>query len=252
MTIYNYDLINDFANGINQTCLHNIIVEYGFSKTLLGIHITYDTNEVDIEFNGSITSEEETTLETLIDEHDPDELVCQQFNVNVDNTLCNLCDVDTTGLIDNYILIYDTTKQKWVTGPCCSSSDDGNLELVYQIEDEDCTSTSSTSWQEKLELQVLSLPEGTYKLEWSYEWAHSHSSYVFSGRLQINNTTTIMQHEEKPRTSGNFNSYSYPIAGFKILDLTAGDYEFDLDFRTNKSNKSAYIRRARMALWRIN
>jgi len=72
MTTYSYDLNADFLNGIDSYCLHKTIEDYGFSSILVGVNISYDDEEVNIKFDGSIESNEQNDLDTIIANHDPD------------------------------------------------------------------------------------------------------------------------------------------------------------------------------------
>ncbi len=48
-------------------------------------------------------------------------------------------------------------------------------EYNYAVSDVE-SSTTATSWQEKLDLTANDLPAGKYRIEWSFEWSFSHSS----------------------------------------------------------------------------
>jgi hypothetical protein len=234
---YNYSIANDFSNGCNVNCLHKEISASSISTLFDGLFNQGDN--LDVMFNSELSGEDETTLNDIIDNHDAS-IECIESNSEY---------VTSTGEQpgDGYTLKYDTTAMVWVATP-----DIHDLEFITEEYEEHQTSTTSTDWEQKLRMSVSDLTEGTYKIDWYYEWTHAHSSYEFMARVQINNSNTIMEHNERPRSPGNFYRYSYPCSGFKIISLNAGDYNIDLDFRSSRRNKAAYLRRSRLAIWRIN
>ena len=124
------------------------------------------------------------------------------------------------------------------------STASGIVDWVYD-EDDTESSTTSTAWTEKLSISST-VPSGDYIILWSYEWSHSDTSRFFDGRLQLDDTTNIMGHHESTSNTANW----VPVSGFKRLQLS-GSHTLDLDYRSSKKNKTAYIRRARLELWRI-
>ena len=71
MTTYNYNLSNDFINGINPTCLDRTIVDYEFPITLSGVNIEYATDTVTIVFDGDLSVPDKEDLDTIISVHNP-------------------------------------------------------------------------------------------------------------------------------------------------------------------------------------
>lgn len=106
-------------------------------------------------------------------------------------------------------------------------------------------STTSTAWQQKLRLTLNGLESGTYIVQWYCELRHSNNtaSERAEMRVQVNDMTEI-----------GYSLWPYNIfedsGGFAVNDLSAGDYTIDLDFR-QQNGGTAYIRRARLLLWRI-
>jgi hypothetical protein len=115
---------------------------------------------------------------------------------------------------------------------------------------ESYSSTTSTSWQQKLRLTTSSLPSGVYKIEWYYEWGYSSTSRDFIGRVQINDSTTIMEHREEPQDSGS-DQYR-PGNGFYYAPSLSGVTNIDLDYCTSSSGYTSRIRRARLSIFRIS
>jgi hypothetical protein len=111
--------------------------------------------------------------------------------------------------------------------------------------EENQSSTTSTVWQQKLRLTTEAIPNGKYIVQWYCEIHHSDTvltNYV-EVRVEVNDTTEI-----------GINAWPYPaweeFSGFQIADITGGAQNFDLDYRVQGSG-TAYIRRARIVLWRI-
>ena len=108
------------------------------------------------------------------------------------------------------------------------------------------SSTTSTTYQQKLRISPT-IESGTYILLWSYEWQYKDGSFRFKGRIQIDDSSEIMNHEEQPTTVSSW----APASGFKRLSLDSGTYNIDLDFCSSKSGKEAKIRRVRLEFWRV-
>ena len=120
----------------------------------------------------------------------------------------------------------------------------------YQyVESEGTSSTTSSSFQQKLRLTTSSLVGGDYRIHYSGEVTNTSEERAVQARCQIDDTTEIGQHgasfgEDEP------NEF-YAFAGKKKIALTAGVHTIDIDFR-EQSGGTAEIRRARIELWRIN
>ena len=72
MTIYNYILSTDFSNGIDPSCLDKTIIEFNFSNQFNGITVNYDLDLVDIDFTGNLAPSDESDLNTIVSNHNPD------------------------------------------------------------------------------------------------------------------------------------------------------------------------------------
>ncbi len=124
-------------------------------------------------------------------------------------------------------------------------------DYVYESSDS-TSSTSSTSYQRKLRLSAYNLPAGDYRINWYYEWSSTGSYWgggAFRARVQINNTTTIMEYDTNPSDYGN--DRWKPASGFYVGSLS-GDVDIDLDYCISNNNYSSYIRRARLDIWRVS
>ena len=131
----------------------------------------------------------------------------------------------------------------------------GNLPTVFGSEfsegsSDGESSTTNTSFQQKLRLTTGSLPSGKYRVGWSYEWSFSSTSYDFKAQVQINDSTTIAEHQEEPQDSG---SDQWHKAGGFYYHTGSGVLNIDIDYcRSSSSGGTAYIRRARLEIWRVS
>lgn len=111
------------------------------------------------------------------------------------------------------------------------------------------SSTNSTTYQNKLTLTTGSLPSGTYRVGWTYSWSHGSTGSDFEARIQLNNSTDLMNHAQEPKDAGTDQLHRH--SGFEYITVS-GVNTIDLDFRTDNSGDTAYIQRVKLELWRIS
>jgi len=117
-----------------------------------------------------------------------------------------------------------------------------------EFSDETTSSTTSTSWQEKMSVDIDDLPAGKYRIGWYYEWQYKHGSFEMKVRIQVDNSTTIHEFFQEPENTKSW----YTESGFKYVTLTEDDHTIDVDYCGNKSGKTALIRAVRLEFWRIS
>ena len=116
---------------------------------------------------------------------------------------------------------------------------------IHQDKAEAQDSTTSTDWQQKLRLTLTDIPAGTYIVQWYCELRHSNNTATERAemRVEVNDMTEI-----------GYSLWPYNLfedsGGFGVNDFSAGSYTIDLDYR-QQGGGTAYIRRARLLLWRI-
>lgn len=118
------------------------------------------------------------------------------------------------------------------------------------------TTTNATVYVPKLKLTTTSLPNGTYRVGWSYSYNHNANTNDFLGRIQLNDSNTITLLRVEPKDSaGSFGSTGtnqrYSASGFINLTLS-GINELDIDFASSSSGTTSGIWDARLELWRIS
>lgn len=111
------------------------------------------------------------------------------------------------------------------------------------------SSTTSTTYQQKVRLTTPSLPSGKYRIGWYYEWRYDDDRSDFRGRVQINDTTTIMEHQQEPKDEGS--NQWYPASGFGYV-TQSGILNIDLDYCSDDWGDTSAIRRARLEIWRVS
>ena len=123
----------------------------------------------------------------------------------------------------------------------------GIVSIIKYDSSEGESSTTNTIYTQKLRLTSGVIPPGDYIIKWYYEWQYKHGSFQFKARVQMDDTTDLMEHIEQP---DNISSWS-PVSGFKRETLIAGNHYIDLDYCGSKTGAESKIRRARLELWGV-
>jgi hypothetical protein len=108
------------------------------------------------------------------------------------------------------------------------------------------SSTSSTSYSEKVTLSLDNIEGGNYIVFWAASVSSSDSGTRVKTRVQRNNSETLGETDWHPDTSQN-EGYG-PISGFAKITLGAGDHYFDLDYCSSQNDKAVSIRRASLLI----
>jgi len=105
------------------------------------------------------------------------------------------------------------------------------------------SSTTSGTPQNKVTLSV-DVPAGNYRVTWHWG-VKAATAKKIAGRVIQDDVTEL--------SSFWFNYYTeyYPIAGMAQVTLTAGAHTFKIDHWSPDGATTSYIRRARIALWRV-
>lgn len=120
-----------------------------------------------------------------------------------------------------------------------------------ETSDNTTSSTSSTSFQQKLRLTTGTLPIGTYRIGWYYEWNFSNASQDFRGRVQGDDIIDLMEHRQEPKDPNS--DQSNVVSGFAYVTTTSEDTHFiDLDYCSSTGIYTAYIRNAKLEIWRVS
>lgn len=118
-----------------------------------------------------------------------------------------------------------------------------------QASQNNSTTTGTTAYQQKLRLSVNIPVSGDYRLSWCFAWYLTSSANNFLARVQQNDSTDLWTMVQEPQDTST--AQRQPTAGFRVLTLAAGSYDFDLDFATSNSGNTAGISQATMDIVRV-
>lgn len=157
-------------------------------------------------------------------------------------------DVQDVAPSDGDVLTWDNTDNRWE--PAAPTGGGGIFGSEFQEESSDGESSySGNGWVEKLSLSTSSLPAGKYRISWSFEFRTSSASMTGYVRIQQDDTDLLGDFEARVTPESGWAMFS----GFKYIDLSAGSYDFDMDYSSSgNGNKVSYIRRARFEFWRAS
>jgi hypothetical protein len=138
------------------------------------------------------------------------------------------------------------------TGPQGPQGNDGaqgpsgqNFSFYQDAEDLSTSTTTSVTYQEKLNLQTSSLDAGKYRIGWSFEYLNSGSNDSGEYRVQVDDTTTLFEVDPEHASQNHWR----PASGFATITLSAGVHDIDFDFRDIDGSTS--VRRARLEIWKV-
>jgi len=110
------------------------------------------------------------------------------------------------------------------------------------------SSTNSTSYVNKLIYTTPTVPAGDYRIGWQFEWRRNSTGNDFKARVQIDDTTTLMEMNEESKDPNSW----HHVGGFSISSLSNAIHHIDIDFSGETTSNRSYIRRARIEFWRIS
>lgn len=144
------------------------------------------------------------------------------------------------------------------TGLTASDNGDGSVTItasstsVYGTEFQEnssdgVSSTTSTTFQEKVSITTGSLPPGTYRIGWYFEHTADNTITESEVQIELNNTTVLSLTTEEFQDAVNW----VGIGGFVYQSLS-GVNTIDMDHRTTNGGTGVDIRRARLEIWRVS
>lgn len=145
---------------------------------------------------------------------------------------------------------------EWVDAASGGGGGSGNVvELTAQTEKTVQDSQLGTTFKEYLTLPV-NVEAGTYKIEWSYLNRLSDNGYDFRLRVQIDDTTDLIDpggsgySNEEPADQGS--DQRYPRGGFRIMNLADGTHDIDIDFSSSNTTRTSYMYFGSLAVYRLD
>jgi hypothetical protein len=107
------------------------------------------------------------------------------------------------------------------------------------------SSTTSATFQQKLRLTTGTLPSGTYRIGFYCETWQSGLADLAEWQVELNDTTVLATGLNEPEDGDE----RWDHGGFVYQSLS-GSNTIDLDWR-QQGGSTAYIRRARLEIWRV-
>ena len=109
-------------------------------------------------------------------------------------------------------------------------------------ESNEASSTSLTSFQQKVRLNLTNIPAGDYLVSWNAQFSGDRKSTVFEIQIQEDDATQTDLAQWVPFAN---NDGSVPKqSGFFQRTLTAGNHTFYLEYRSTSSSDTASIQNA--------
>jgi len=142
---------------------------------------------------------------------------------------------------------YDFGPFTGIQGP--PGADGSGMSDHNEASAEATTQTTNDAFDQKLKMSVTGLTGGTYRIGWYYEWNHNNRNSNFRSRIQVDDTTTVMEQDQEPKDA-TVNQFGN-VGGFVYIPLTSGDHEIDIDWCASSLGDTATIRRARLELWKV-
>jgi len=117
---------------------------------------------------------------------------------------------------------------------------------------EGSSTTTSTTFQQKLRMTTSSLPAGDFRIGYYFEVSQDNGDKRFNAQVELNDTTLLAQNTSATNIVTDTGDGFAQSGGFKEETLIAGVHTVDIDFRATTDGGTIEIRRARIELWRVN
>jgi hypothetical protein len=121
-------------------------------------------------------------------------------------------------------------------------------EFDYVI-DETVSSTNSTSYQHKLDLDVDISATGGYRVGWHFEWRMSKQNENFYYRVRLDGSTNLIETNKSPFV--DVNEWQGITNFYYLPTLASGSHTIDIDYHSSNTGATAYIRSTRIEFWRV-
>lgn len=122
-------------------------------------------------------------------------------------------------------------------------------EFVYSLDNSE-SSTNSTTYQNKLTVTASGIPDGDYRLGWHFEWKISKNNVNFNYRVREDDTTNLS--EVSTPTFNDVNIYNLVNNFYYLTDVASGTHHWDIEYCSNASSATSYIKSARLEFWRVS
>jgi hypothetical protein len=111
------------------------------------------------------------------------------------------------------------------------------------------STTTSTTYQNKLTLTTPTLAAGDYRIAWGFDFSIDTNDRSIQYRVQVDNTTTLSE----AQTYSSFAVDGANGSGFAKVTLTNATHFIDIDYRRSSASSSTVrIKNARIDIWRLS
>lgn len=118
------------------------------------------------------------------------------------------------------------------------------------------STTTSTTFQNKVKLTTTNLPAGTYRIGIHYGWNHNSTINDFEGQVLEDAVQLGEIHKQEPKDSAGGDptgtTQRYYTSRVFYRTLTAGVHVYDINFRTDSAGTVSSIWEATIELWRVS
>ena len=237
---YLYSKATDFSGGLAIECLDSE-TRAALPGILNGVFIEEGDDRVVINFTRVLTGGEETTLDGVVASHDP---------------FCEIPGTETeTNIVapkDGDVLAWDSTAGAWVnTTPEVKIDTPSSLWASLNldlIEDDTLSSTTSTTFQNKISITMPGIPGGgVYRLGYSMEFNSQNNNK--SVEVRVYNSTDGLEIAENLQQTNNSGNY-FSFAGIHHQTMGATSKTFVLQYRA--IGTTCNVRNAVLEIWRIS
>lgn len=155
--------------------------------------------------------------------------------------------------VDDADLVTKLYMESALLGTASGIEQVGNIlfgsEFEYMLDSTE-SSTNSTAYQNKLTITASGIPDGAYRLGWHFEWRISKSNREFEYRIRYDDTTNFKEDTISPFVDV---SVWNPVTNFYYVEnVISGTHTFTMDYSSNNTRSTAYIRESRFEFWRVS
>lgn len=102
------------------------------------------------------------------------------------------------------------------------------------------STTTSSSWQDKLDWTTPWLDAGEYHLKFTYIWGYTNVNSDFMCRILIDDTDEIFLHQQEPKDAGS--DQRNVVMSWRFITLTEGKHNIKLQYCSGDGSSTAGIR----------
>jgi len=119
--------------------------------------------------------------------------------------------------------------------------------------------TTSTSFQNYLTLNTASLPVGTYRIGFTYQWSFNSTAQDFLGRIQVDGYNVVSDdvHRQEPKDAAGTGpagtNQRHFFTGFVYQTFNIEEvHSITIDFASSNGSAAAAIYYGCIEIWRVN